>query len=129
MDYLTPDPGLHCVHSTELMKSRVLELNASDERGIRVVREKVKNFAQLTAGATAKRSGAHPCPGQRLAPSRTPLSHSTQHSPRSTHHAHDIEHHVLSPCRAPDAAAAAVSQPLNRRRNCDATLPPVLCSV
>ena len=109
MDYLTPDPVLHCVHSTELMKSRVLELNASDERGIRVVREKVKNFAQLTAGATAKRSGAHPCPGQRLAPTCTPLSHSTQHAPRSRHHTHDNEHHVLSSCRAPDAAAARLS--------------------
>ncbi|MEE6501304.1 hypothetical protein FKM82_004120 [Ascaphus truei] len=48
------------LYGPHLFRQRVLELNASDERGIQVVREKVKNFAQLTAGGS--RPDGKPCP-------------------------------------------------------------------
>lgn len=49
-------------------RARVLELNASDERGITIVREKIKNFARQTPRAQVVSSDGktHPCPPYKI---------------------------------------------------------------
>lgn len=59
------------------MKARVMELNASDERGISVVRDKIKAFAATAVGFPV---AGYPCPPYKLlildeADSMTQASH------------------------------------------------------
>jgi len=52
------------LYGPNLMEKRVLEMNASSERGIKAIRERVKTFASLAVG-TRKEKG-YPCPPYKI---------------------------------------------------------------
>jgi len=53
------------LYGPNLMKKRVMELNASSDRGINAIRNKVKNFAKIAVGSKDNEKG-YPCPPYKI---------------------------------------------------------------